>query len=119
MEAVSFNDSHSNGMLDWIITLAEASHVVKAIKNNKSAGSRGIVGQLIQYGGNPMCETLLILFNLVWNNESVPSYWRESLIVNFFKKGDSENPGNYRSITLLNLVGNYIVGLLIIVCYNT
>ena len=26
-----------------------------------------------------MCEMLLTLFNLVWNNEYVPTYWREVL----------------------------------------
>ena len=59
-----------------IITSAEANYVVKAIKNNKPAESDGIVGELIKYGGNTMCEMLLTLFNLVWNNEYVPTYWR-------------------------------------------
>ena len=104
-EAMSFCDSHFNGMLDQTITLAEVSHVVKAIKNNKAAGSDGIVGELIKYGGKPMCEMLLTLFNLVWNNEFVPSYWREGLIVSLFKKGDREDPGNYRGITLLDVIG--------------
>ena len=104
-EAMSFQDPHSNGMMDQPITLAEVSHVVKAIKNNKSAGSDGIVGELIKYGGEPMCEMLLTLFNLVWDNECAPSYWREGLIVSLFKKGDREDPGNYRGITLLNVVG--------------
>ena len=52
-----------------------------------------------------MCEMLLALFNLVWNSEYGPSYWREGLIVSLFKKGDREDPGNYRGITLLNVVG--------------
>ena len=104
-EAMSFRDSHSNGVLDQPITLAEVSHVVKAIKNNKSAGSDGIVGELIKYGGKAMCEMLLALFNLVWDSEYAPSYWREGLIVSLFKKGDREDPGNYRGITLLNVVG--------------
>ena len=102
-EAMSFRDSHSNGVLDQPITLAEVSHVVKAIKNNKSAGSDGIVGELIKYGGKPMCEMLLALFNLVWDSKYAPSYWREGLIVSLFKKGDREDPGNYRGITLLNV----------------
>ena len=104
-EALSFQDSHSNGILDQPITLAEVSHVVKAIKNNKSAGSDGIVGELIKYGGEPMCEMLLTLFNLSWDKEHAPSFWREGLIVSLFKKGDKEDPGNYRGITLLNVVG--------------
>ena len=48
---MSFQDPHSNGMLDQPITLAEVSHVIKAIKNNKSAGSDGILGELMKYGG--------------------------------------------------------------------
>ena len=95
----------------WIkqITLTEASSVIKTIKNNKYAGSDGIVGELITYGGKPMCEMFLTLFNLVWNNKyihvHVPSYCREGLIVSLFKKGGGKDPGNYIYITLLNLIG--------------
>ena len=42
---------------------------------------------------------------LVWREELVPPKWREGLIVNLFKKGDKEDPGNYRGITLLSVVG--------------
>ena len=34
-----------------------------------------------------------------------PRQWRDGLIVNIFKKGDREDPGNYRGITLLSVVG--------------
>ena len=36
------------------------------------------------------------------SNKFVP---REGLIFSLIKKGDREDPGNYRDITLLNLVG--------------
>ena len=52
-----------------------------------------------------MCERLLILFNLLWDNEFAPTYWRECLIVSLFKKGDREFSGNFRGITLLNVIG--------------
>lgn len=93
-EAKAFQDSHSNGMLDQPITWAEVSHVAKLIKNNKSAGSDGIVRELIKYGGKPMCD-----------NEYAPSYWRDGLIVGLFNKGDREDPTKYSGITLLNVVG--------------
>ena len=79
-------------MLDQPITLVEVSHVVKSIKSNKSAGSDSIVGELIKYGGKSMYKMLLMGFNLPWDNESAPSYRRESLIVSLLKKGDEEDP---------------------------
>ena len=45
------------------------------------------------------------LFSVVWREELVPRQWREGLIVNLVKKGDKEDPGNYRGITLLSVVG--------------
>ena len=52
-----------------------------------------------------MCEMLLALFILIWDSGYAPSYWREGLIVSLFKKRDREDPGNYRGITPLNVVG--------------
>ena len=43
------------------------------------------------------------LFRVVWHEEVVPKEWREGLIVNIFQKGDNEEPGNYRGITLLSV----------------
>ena len=45
------------------------------------------------------------LFSVIWREETVPKQWREDLIVDLFKKGDGEDPGNYRGITLLSIVG--------------
>ena len=38
--------------------------------------------------------------------------WRDGLIVNIFKKGDREDPGNYRGITLLSVVGKVFCKIL-------
>ena len=49
-----------------------------------------------------MCEMLLLQFNVVWSNKYVSNYWREGLIVSLLKQVDSEDPSNYKVITLLN-----------------
>ena len=52
------------------------------------------------------------MFAVVWREEFVPPQWREGLIVNLFKKGDKEDPGNYRGITLLSVVGKVLCKVL-------
>ena len=47
-----------------------------------------------------MVDLLEQLFSVIWQEEIVPRQWRDGLIVNIFKKGDREDPGNYRGITL-------------------
>ena len=51
-----------------------------------------------------MVKMLGTLYALIWKEECVPMKWREGLIVSLFKKGDKEDPGNYRGITFLSVV---------------
>ena len=88
--------------MDREIELGAIGKCVRKLKNNKSGG---LVGELLQYGGSGMIELLHRLFAVTWREQFVPPPWREGLIVNLFKKGDKEDPGNYRGITLLNVVG--------------
>ena len=48
----------------------------------------------------------LTQFNLVWiwNNQYVPPYWREGIILIVFKKGDRKKPGNHRGVTFLSVM---------------
>ena len=63
------------------------------------------MGELLKYDGSGMVCLLEQLFSVVWHEETVPRQWGEGLIVNLFKKGDREDPGNYRGITLLSVIG--------------
>ena len=65
----------------------EIARCVRKLKNNKTGGSDGLVGELLKYGGSGMLHKL---FEVVWREELVPPKWREGLIVNL------EDPGNYR-----------------------
>ena len=89
---------HDDPVLDREIELQEIARCVRKLKNNKTGGSDGLVGELLKYGGSGMIH---LLFEVVWSEELVR---REGLIVNLFKKGDREDPGNYRGITLLSVV---------------
>ena len=55
---------------------------VKKLKNNKTGGSDGIVGELLKYGGLGTVNLSEQLFSIIWQEEIVPRQWREGLIVN-------------------------------------
>ena len=52
------------------------------------------------------------MFSVIWRGETVPKQWREGLIVNLSRKGDREDPGNYRGITLHSVVGKVFCKIL-------
>ena len=52
-----------------------------------------------------MANLLKVLYEVVWTEEGIPKQWRQGLRVSLYKKGDAEDLGNYRGITLLNVVG--------------
>ena len=91
--------------VSWQRATSQATTSQVCVMNNKTGGSDGLVAELLKYGGSGMIDLLQQLFGVVWREEYVPPQWREGLIVNLFKKGDKEDPGNYRGITLLSVVG--------------
>ena len=70
------------------------------------------MGELLKYGGIEMAYLLEKLYSVIWYEEYVPRQRREGLIVNLFKKGDREDPSNYRGITLLSVVGKVFCKIL-------
>ena len=56
-------------------------------------------------GRKGRANLLIVLYEVVWIKESISEHRRQGLIISFYRKGDAEDPGNYRGITLLNVVG--------------
>ena len=52
-----------------------------------------------------MLSSLVALFNRLFNLGSAPAAWGKALVVLLYKDGDRADPGNYRGISLLDIVG--------------
>nr|XP_048723915.1 uncharacterized protein LOC125644272 [Caretta caretta] len=50
-------------------------------------------------------EPLAIIFENSWRSGEVPDDWKKANIVLIFKKGEKENPGNYRLVSLISVPG--------------
>ena len=57
---------HDDPVLDREIELQEIARCVRKLKNNKTGGSDGLVGELLKYGGSGMIH---LLFEVVWSEE--------------------------------------------------
>ena len=80
-ECHRYSVEHDDPVLDREIELQEIARCVRKLKNNKTGGSDGLVGELLKYGGSGMIH---LLHQVVWREELVPPNWREGLIVNLF-----------------------------------
>jgi hypothetical protein len=67
----------------------EILKAVKTLKNGKSAAGDLISNEMIKYGFPVLIETILKLFNLIFEKGEFPKLWNESYITLLHKKGEN------------------------------
>ena len=88
--------------LDKEISITEVEHAIKLLKCDKSPGQDNVLNECIKYGGVWITHIIARLFNHLYNLGEFPDQWSKGLIVPIYKKGDKQQPANYRPITLLS-----------------
>ena len=84
------------------INEAETERALKGTKSGKAVGSDEIPAEVWKCLGWFGVVTLGKLFNSIMITETIPSAWRDSVLVPIFKeKGDIQECKNYRGIKLL------------------
>jgi hypothetical protein len=109
---LSREPGHSDDVLDAVFTVQEIETVLKKLACHTAGTGDGLVNELLEYGGKALVDMFHRLVTVLWATESVPQQWRSRDIVNIFKKGDKADPGDYRGITLLNVVSKSYTKLL-------
>jgi hypothetical protein len=88
------------------ISTEEVEAVLKHLKHRKSGSPNSrLVGELLKYSGKGGCELITALLSLMWQFECKPSFMKMGYVVSIFKKGDTEDPGNYRPLSMLHVIG--------------
>ncbi|VDP51588.1 unnamed protein product [Schistosoma curassoni] len=86
-------------------TIEETSMAIRQIKSGKARGPDNIPAEALKADEVITAKILHILFNKIWDEEQVPTDWKEGHLIEILKKGDLNKCENYRRITLLSIPG--------------
>jgi hypothetical protein len=82
-------------------SLVEVEIAIGKLKSYKSPGTDNIPAELIKAGNETLCSEIHRLICCIWNKEELPQQWKESIIVQIYKKGDKNDCNKYRRTSLL------------------
>ncbi|KAK1806239.1 hypothetical protein P4O66_000117 [Electrophorus voltai] len=96
-----------------LITMEETKVAIQTLKANKAPGLDEIAPEMLKHGGDAIVNTLTVLLNKCWQDQSVPSDWRKGVIVKLPKKGNTADCNNWRGITLLSVPAKVFCSILL------
>jgi len=85
-----------------LITMQELETTIKALKARKSPGCEGINNELYKLAPKSFLHKFLNFLNVCWIYGDSPEEGKIAIVITMHKKGDRNNPDNYRDINLLN-----------------
>jgi len=82
------------------------------MKLGRSGGLDGIPGDLWKLTANQLMPIMLKLFNKILEQEQYPDAWKTGIIVPIYKRGERNDPSNYRGITLRPAIGKILSAMI-------
>ena len=118
-DIIHFNERYINGEyqimfeeLNGAITYLEMKKAVKQLRNGASAGPDLFLNEFFKNGNDTLMKYIYTLLNKLFELGYFPKSWSNGFIVPIYKKGDKNEPSNYRGITLLSTLGKLFTRIL-------
>ena len=87
------------------VATEEVKDQLKKMQRRKACDPNVVVAELLKESGEVLCGAIAEVFTDVMLPESeVPAYWKETRLKVIHKKGDQQNPENYRPIAVLPIL---------------
>ena len=93
-------------------SIEELDIIIRKLKNKKSPGPDGKPTEFFKFLDGDARLLVLDILNDCWRTEIMPSELELAELVTLYKKGNVENPANYRPIALLNTLYKLYASLL-------
>ena len=92
------------------ISEEEAVKLTRKLKNGKASRIDNILNEFIKCSPPDMLKLICVFFNLIVDTGIIPPSWTIGLITPIYKrKGDINDPDNYRGIALLSCLGKVFI----------
>lgn len=94
-------------------SLNEVSKAIEKLKCNKAAGTDGLPAELLR--ADPRLSATALLPDIIeaWETETFARDWKSGVIVKLPKKGDLRQCGNWRGITILNVINKIVAHIIL------
>jgi hypothetical protein len=103
-------------VLDCTITRQEIFVAIRKLKVGKAPGLDGIITSILKAAAdaigtnelkskNSVVDSLVFVFNYIFKHEVWPDRWSRGIVFPLYKQDSRLDPGNYRPITLLSVIG--------------
>ena len=99
--------------LDSPFELRDIVLVLQKCKCNKAPGPDLICYEFYKFAPLSFMLEVLRLLNFIFLSEEIPSSFRTAIIIALYKKGDINDPSNYRGLSLLNTLYKIFTGLIL------
>ncbi len=87
-----------------VVTQEMVAKKLKALRPDKSPGIDQLHPRVLKELAEELAAPLTIIYNTSLREGELPTQWREANICPIFKKGDKEDPANYRPVSLTSIV---------------
>jgi hypothetical protein len=91
--------------LNQEVSAKEVQAGLAAMKNGRAADIYGMTADLLKAAIEVLSPVITMVFNRLFRAGVFPEDWNVGLLVPIFKKGDVDDPGNYRLITIGPILG--------------
>ncbi|GAB0207329.1 mitochondrial enolase superfamily member 1 [Grus japonensis] len=81
------------------------SDLLHPLDTHKPMGPDGIHPRVLRELEEVLTKPLSIIYQQSWLTEEVPVDWRLANVMPIYKKGQKEDPGNYRPVSLTLVLG--------------